>query len=149
MPSSHAVPFLLRLLLAMLLAVNGIAPALGAGAMEHAAPVATQALSEQHPDQHAELGADPHAAVATAGEQADCHDSGAAQDAAMAEAPAACCDDGQCLAGCECACMALAAALPMSLAPAWIVSLRAAPAHALAHAHAPPPPTGVTRPPIA
>lgn len=138
MPSLPSARLLLRLLLALLLAVNGIAPSLAAGVMHHAAPAAMQAPAASH-------------AMAMAGEAANCHDAALVQDAPMADpAPAPCCEDGQCKsAGCECACMALAAALPIPDALSWPTELRAAPTRAVAEAHAPPPPTGLTRPPIA
>ena len=95
MTSLPSARLLLRLLLALLLAVNGIAPALAAGVMHHAASAAAQAGVEQP-------------ALDMTGAMADCHDTDPAQDTPVAsDTPAPCCEDGRCDgAGCDCACMA-------------------------------------------
>lgn len=134
MPSIPFPKLLVHAVLALLLAVNGVGPALAAGTMHHAAPSASEAMSHAMPMPVAD---------------ADCHDAAPAQAPDAAD-PAPCCDDGSCdLAGCECACLAVAAALPLPAAdaPAFVPAAR--PERVFARAHAPPPRGAVIRPPIA
>lgn len=121
--------FLLRVLLALALVVNGTT---GAAAAVHA---------------HADAVAD--AAMASHGMGSDCHGDGTAPDA-PAEPPAMPADDcaGCAAGGCDCACVSLAhVALPASMT-GFSVAPRAAPASAPANTRAAPPLPDPIRPPI-
>lgn len=121
--------FLLRVLLALALVVNGTT---GAAAAVHA---------------HADAVAD--AAMASHGMDSDCHGDGAAPDA-PAKAPAMPADDcaGCAAGGCDCACVSLAhVALPASMT-GFSVAPRAAPASVPANTRAAPPLPDPIRPPI-
>lgn len=127
--------FLTRALLALLLVLNGIAPALAAGAM-HSTPSAHLATS-------------PGPVMAMAAQGVDCHDGGGSL-ATPSEDALACCDDGACdLAGCQGACMGLAMALPVPAAGLHGVLATTESWCLRAHPHAAPPRGAVIRPPIA
>jgi hypothetical protein len=125
---------IVRAVLVLLLAVNGVAPALAASAMHQAKAPAAPASNHGMP-----MSVD-----------ADCHEDAAASAASAGEQDSCCPQEDDCaLAGCECACLVVAATLPPPnpYAPAFVPAAR--PERLVPHAHAPPPDVAVIRPPIA